>query len=184
MKKISVLLSFIILLLCCGCSMHYGENTILKDNITYYPSSVSKVCFVGTYSWDGTQDTTTIDIPDKVDGYRVTKLGGYTGRGVPTPFYIDFSSIGSYYYEDIPNNAEIITYHFTLNIGKNLNEIQRVFIDEYLKINDSDRYAKIVFTVNCNKDNKHFYSLDGKLYNRKDNTLITEFNYLEDNNGI
>ena len=177
MKKALALFLILCFIPCCGCSLHYGEKTITKDYLTYYQSSVSKVCFAGCYEWDGKEESTTITIPDEVDGYKVTKLGGYIGRGVPTPFYIDFSNVGSYYYGDIPDNAEIITYHFTLNIGKNLNEIQKVVIDDYFKINDTEQYARLCFTVNCHKDNKHFYSEDGRLYNKKDNTLITDFNY-------
>lgn len=185
MKKLLALLSIICLMFCCGCSMHYGETTIDMDNVTFYPSKVNTVCFAGRYNWDGSSDKMTINIPDEVDGYKVTKLGGYTGRGFPTPFYIDFSSVGSIcYHDDIPDNAEIITYHFTLNIGKNLNELQRVVIDRYCKIKDTDKYAEFAFTVNCHKDNKHFYSLDGKLYNKKDNTLIDDFNYYIKNENL
>ena len=179
MRKIIALLSVICLVLCCGCSMHYGETTVDKDNVTFYPSRVNKVCFAGRYNWDGSSDNLTINIPDKVDGYRVTKIGGYTGRGMPTPFCIDFSSIGSHTL-DVPENAQITVYNFTLNIGKNVNEMQNIRVNDYFKINGTEQYAKIVFTINCHKDNKHFYSLDGKLYNKKDNTLVTEFEYFNE----
>ena len=112
MKRILIVLTLLCFSLLCGCSMHYGESTIDKDNITFYPSRVNKVCFAGKYYWDSNFGNTIINIPDKVDGYKVTKLGGYTGRGVPTPFWIDFSKLGSYTI-DIPENAEITIYNLS-----------------------------------------------------------------------
>lgn len=44
--------------------------------------------FAADVDWDGS-DGAVIVIPDEVHGYKVTALGGYIGRGVPTAFALN-----------------------------------------------------------------------------------------------
>ena len=58
-----------------------------KDGLIFYTGRASHRCFVAGWTWDGDEDHLTITIPDKFNGYAVTQLGGYNGRG-GSPFCI------------------------------------------------------------------------------------------------
>ena len=55
------------------------------DGQRYYRNLVTHQAFAADVDWDGS-DGAVIVIPDEVHGYKVTALGGYIGRGVPTAF--------------------------------------------------------------------------------------------------
>lgn len=182
MKKYVFIFLIFVFMLLCGCSSWYGEYIVIQDNITYYQSSVQKKCFVSTYKWDGTESTMTVDIPNEVDGYRVTQLGGYIGRGVPMSFYIDFSDLNYESSSSLPDNVQLSVLEFTINIGKNIKRINRIADNGnmYYYSPDTETYYQVAYTVNCSEENKYFYSKNGKLYNKKDDTLVNKFYYFSD----
>ena len=97
---------------------------------------------------------------DRYDGKRVTQLGGYFGRGVPTPFLISVeelyinsaagSKYGGAYYGDIEDFNITDEYCveeliFVLNIGKNLRTVKNVEMDVYFPhVNEDGSYECIV----------------------------------------
>ena len=157
----------------------------------------SNTCFAGAYTCDEYPKNCEITVPDKVGGKRVTQFGGYYGRGVPAPFLISVADIyindtkggkyGGVYYGNIEefNITDEYTVEdlpFILNIGKNIKTVEYVEMDAYyphVNENGSVTFYHPVVWINCSEENKHFYSEDGKLYNRKTGELITEFDYAE-----
>ena len=83
----------------------------------------------------------------------------------------EFGFVDEYVIEDVV---------FILNIGKNIEVVDYVVMDEYYPhINEdgSITFYHPVVNINCSEENEHFYSKDGKLYDKKTNALINEFEY-------
>lgn len=175
MKRAGLLVLLIVLILS-GCSLEYGTAAEYKS-IEYYKSDWRKVCFAYEFVWDGDDENTVITVPDKADGYKVVGLGGYIGRGVPYRFSIRFPKGYKLVY-DLPKNTSVKSIAFTLALGENVKELNIGSYDEEIYYNEeSNEYYKIEFWVECDAKNKTYYSLDGRLYRREDNTLIENFNY-------
>jgi len=134
-----------------GCCMFYEEVEL--KNITIY-EGVSD-CFVADFYWDGHEKEITL--PDTYNKKPVTSLGGYHGRGVPTDFYITCKNEN--------NIAEMNKGNFTLNIGKNINEIEVC------------NCLELISYVNCSDKNKTFYSKDGLLYYKSDDKIVADLDW-------
>ncbi len=204
MKKVSaiILTVFLAISLCAcntkGMSLLYNE-TVQYDNFIIAINDFNDCCFVGHYTVEKYTDNMSITIPDAYNDMPIERIGGYYGTGVPTPFYIDlpeflnapeessFSGIYGGHPDDFKLDVKytIVELSFRLNIGKNINTIENVANDLYYPhINDDDSitfYHPVVEIV-CDENNKHFYSKDGKLYDRKNDELITKFAYKENTN--
>lgn len=185
MKKAFSFSLVIIVFLLSGCCMFYESET--QDNFILYENKHGDDCFLGTYIWDGSDDGKKIIIPDEYNGKAITSLGGYYGRGVPVGFDIDISEFYSPSDEYIvwsevanpnENNTEIIYIDFELTIGKNITEVNNRLSLDYslLKIKDSEPvcYRAYIprFYVYVHSENEHFYSRDGKLYDKNTDELI------------
>ena len=198
MKKLFTLAVTIILILTlCSCtaSILYNDDAYV-DGLYISINKTANRCFVGGYTPTNNNDSRIINIPDEYNGVPVKQLGGYFGRGVPSPFsislsdYINSSPESEYggvftgdpaeYAIDVDYTVENVV--FVLSIGKNISSIEYVMMDEYYPYTNED--GSIIFyhpvvTVNCSDENKHFYSKDGKLYNKKTDELIEDFSYGE-----
>lgn len=183
MSKMFSVISAVLFLICLsGC--YYSKENFREDNLAYAKSDSHKVCYVSDYYWDGNEDTMTINIPDYIDGYKVKYLGGYLGRGAPDPFCVNIPwSISEIYSEEcihVLEETNVKTLHFILNIGANVAQMKRVNMRDYYHLEEPDVFLRVAVTVNCSSENKWFYSMDGKLYNKADDTLIEDFFYYED----
>ena len=81
---------------------------------------------------------------------------------------------------DIEENYSVENPVFTVNIGKNIDAIVNVDMDVYYPhINEdgSITFYHPVVNINCSKENKHFYSKDGKLYYKETDELVSDFAY-------
>ena len=98
------------------------------DGQRYYRNLVTHQAFAADVDWDGS-DGAVIVIPDEVHGYKVTALGGYIGRGVPTAFALNAPEIWNTQVvfgdekvaadaeKDYPN-AKIVDCTVTLRLGR------------------------------------------------------------------
>lgn len=183
--KISCVLFLVAILavFLCSCldgALMYGDKTKNVDNIEYFMHSFRKCCFAGAYTWTSDSNQATVTIPDTCDGYRVTSLGGFIGSGAPCPFMVLLPDVDSIYSKDtLPDEAQIEQYHLELNIGKNVEKLRLIMMEEYYGLG-SNRFAQILVTVNCSEENPVFYSEDGKLYRKSDNSLVEGFFYASD----
>ena len=200
MKKwCCLLLIFILALSLTGCNLggisylyaEYGEI----DGFYVAVNPTAKCCFVGAYTCTEYTDKQEITIPDEYNGFPITRVGGYYGRGVPTPFEIPLNELHihttdgdehhivfngpTYDLASVPNNATITELVFRLHIGKNINTIEYVAMDVYTNTdkNGNTTYYRPVVYITCAEDNPHFYSKDGKLYDKKADEVVTAFAY-------
>lgn len=183
-KIIAILLLVVFLLFCVPFflqgSLMYGNKTVLSDNLRYYTHNIFKSCFVGDYTWPAGEKYAVLDIPDACEGYRVTSLGGYIGSGGPCPFDVNLPNAASVHMEGtLPEDAQIEQYHLVINIGKYIQEDGLIVMDGYHKVGN-DRFVQILVTVNCSPENPVFYSENGKLYKRADDSPVDGFFYYSD----
>lgn len=147
---------------------------------------------VSHYKWEGDPEKTDIIIPEKYGRQKIKCLGGYFGRGLPSPFFIDCSSylgiksdvdetVGSLTTSMDPSMIEpgtkVVYTDFTIHLSKYIEKIYaRADATEYTVKGEKTAYCPRVSII-CDEDNKTFYSKDGKLYYRQDDTLVDGFNY-------
>ncbi len=168
-----------------------------KDGFYIAINNAANCCFVGEYDCAEYTQNLEITIPDEYDGIPIKRIGGYFGRGVPSPFSISLADL----YMNAPADSEyrapfsgdieeyVIADDYTvedvvfhLNIGKNIEAVDYVVMESYYPhINDdgSITFYHAVVKINCSEENKHFYSKDGKLYDKKTNELISVFEYAD-----
>lgn len=179
----------------CSCSLWYEyiNNAIGAFDVGY--SEKMNKAFLANYNWNGKEDGMNIVIPDHYKGTTITGLGGYTGRGYPSPFMILPSNEARtqlcpnatewYYASHTANkdNTEVIYLRFQLHIGEHINKIENLSMGGIIlagyEENGEEKYNIFVLTcyVSCDEDNKTFYAKDGKLYYRKDNVLVEDIVY-------
>ena len=72
----------------------------------------------------------------------------------------------------------MVEIEFTIYIGKNISHIEYVE-DEYYLVKEDGKgtYYHPVVYIECSDENGHFYSKDGKLYDRSTDELIDCFAY-------
>lgn len=180
MKKIFIISVSIMMLFLCSCSLEYSySNGKTADSVYYVFNSSSEICFAAEYTWDESEKDIIIDIPDTVDGYEVTTLGGFTGRGVPTPFCIvaqdDESSA-----DLTVSDGDIENINVTIRLGKNVKEIKCCTMNNILNT-DKGRY-RFVSEFEIDEENEYFEADEnGRLiYSKYSPKFIDSFNYAED----
>lgn len=174
----------------------YYNETIKENNIYFECNSLANCAYVSSCVWDGKDEHRDIVIPDEVNGKTVSRLGGFSGRGAPGPFMISFPD--SYYLKkdgqqisycmeestlsDNDFEYDIKSVAFTLHIGKELNKIVDIDMDTYYPkergANKVTFYHPVVYVL-CDKENKTFYSRDGKLYYKSNDKLVEDFAYAD-----
>lgn len=158
-------------------------------------NKLSNCCFVSGYTCTEYTEGMEITIPDDYNGIPIKRVGGFSGIGAPSPFRIDLSQV----YMNAPEGSEFdmiwrypddelsVAYTienvvFQLHIGKNIEEIDFVFMDDYYPHIDEDGtvtfYHPVVY-ITCSEENTTFYSKDGKLYYKSTNALVEDFAYPE-----
>ena len=191
MKHIlTLLLTVTLLVTLTGCSLLYDHEYCAVDSFNVGYSKALSDAFVGTYNWDGTDEGMNITIPEYYNDIKIKGLGGYFGRGVPTPFNIVPdeearnilcpSATGWSYVNKTTNiDANTVQYlKFTLNISKYIEKIENlnageIIVAEYVE-KEETKYNVYVLTcyVTCDENNKTFYAKDGRLYFRKNDAIV------------
>lgn len=195
-KVFAAVLSIVLLIALSGCETEdfatlYRDKTEI-DGFYILINQSANCCFVGQYNCTAYTENMEITIPDEYDGMPVTRLGGYCGRGLPTPFQISLADL----YMNAPEGSKYNTVSssntidaencvvedvvFILNIGENIKTIEYVTMDNYyphINEDDSITYYHPVVKINCSDSNKHFYSKDGKLYYKNTDELVSDFAY-------
>jgi len=183
----AVLPGLLIVLLCCGCSLNYGES-YEENGLVFHPAKIGNSCYVSPYYWDGNREMMDIRIPDTFNGHKVTALGGFSGSGAPSPFYIILpfdGPVSDPTTSEQPFEYTVTHLKFTLYLGPNIREMRFVIENDYYQLDNAEPDEGVLFFhatvyVICSEDNKHFYSVDGKLYNKDDDSLVEEFDYSAD----
>ena len=194
-RYVLIFVAFVMLLSFCGCSLSYRYINNAEGSFCAGYSERLEDAFWGEYIWDGTEEKMNIIIPDEYNGVVVKTLGGYCGRGVPTPFTVDFADSAKeslspnadrWYNTSVINsteNSNVTHLKFDLHISKNIKEIENLYLDKFIfaeYAQNGQTYCKVyvlTFNITCDDDNKYFYANDGKLYYKKDDSLVKEIFY-------
>ncbi|MCI9617695.1 MAG: hypothetical protein HFG31_06785 [Eubacterium sp.] len=173
--------------------LNYNRD-VMENNLYFTCNDLGDCAYASTYQWDGKVEHKNITIPDEAGGNKVTRLGGFSGKGCPEPFVIELSddAYGVWVEEEIHIlksekllegygvGYEVQDVKFTLNIGKKLNKIVKVDMSNYFpKETENGKiilYHPVVY-IECDKDNRTFYSKDGKLYYKSNDEVIDDFDY-------
>ena len=161
------------------CCYNYHANSIVRENIRYETNSFFSRCLATSFEWPEGQNSITLSIPDKVDGYRVISLGGFVGSGAPAPFMPQIPGTQMVYSEGtLPEDAVVEQYHMTLVLGKYVRETRFVGMDMYYYMGDG-RYIQILVTVDPG-ENTYYGVKDGRLYYKADGQVVKGFFYTSD----
>lgn len=129
-RLLRVLPVLICLLLLCGCALDY--SSMETEGPFSYACGKHKA-FIYRYSWDGTEEGKTVEIPDSFGEYRVVAVGGFYGRGLPMPFSVDIGDwIGRQPGTVLDSSSpvfdveadETVTLDFTFLIGPTVEDIR------------------------------------------------------------
>ena len=157
-----------------------GMETDLAGDLLCGYNRMTGEAFAATYQWDGREETMDFTVPDMVFGYRVTALGGYVGRGAPYAFTVELpegfghmresfgEDLWDYALEQYPN-AEVVELRFTAHVGKNLRKVELARVTN-MRVEAPDGREvlyHVTLTVDCDPENKTFYSENGVLYDRE-----------------
>lgn len=157
-----------------------GTETDMAGDLLCGYNRLTGEAFAAVYEWDGREETMDFTVPDTVFGYRVTALGGYVGRGAPYAFTVELpesfghtresfgEDLWDYAREKYPN-AEVVELPFTVHIGKDLEEIRQELFGSYYGFTAEGHEVlyHVTLTVDCDLENKTFYSENGVLYDRE-----------------
>lgn len=179
------------------CSLWYVYVNNAVDSFDLGYSERLGEAFFADYNWDGTEQGKNIVLPEKYNGATITGLGGYTGRGYPSPFKIMFSDetreklcpkATQWSYANSTayiKNCDVQYLTFQLHISKSIKKAQNlsmggIILAEYEE-NGEKKYNVYVLTcyVTCDENNKVFYSNDGKLYFKEDDVLVEDIIYTD-----
>ena len=190
-KILAILTAAAILLLggCTGNLTGYGGKEAEVGRVHYQINDQGKRAFAEQCVWDLDPTHCSFDIADTVEGAKVYRLGGYIGVGVPYPFRVEPERGADYISSFDPSQESFdvpVTWQdleFTIYLGKEVNEIARVTEVPYFGIRNAsggvDFYRPIDRFV-CDEGNKTFYSRDGVLYKRSDDTPVEYLSTLQE----
>ena len=192
MKRVMILILAALTVFClAGCGLDWSlkySKKVKADGFDIALNPEGKQAFAAACAWDGTDEGRRIVIPDVVEGCTVFKLGGYFGRGLPMPFYVATPVDQT---EPAPTNesgeptgetkaARTEEILFTLVFGPYLEEIANVRESWDFTVDEEDGTRVTyhpVFAFEVDEKNPKFYAKDGKLYLKRGDVLVTDFEY-------
>lgn len=191
---IAIFMIVIILSLFKGCSQTYKYAESEDGKMGFGVSKPAKDAFCMYCRWDGGE--MKIVIPDEINGYKVTSLGGYTGRGVPHNFDIIISpeALGGnkicsdYYlktnYNYYVQDGEYEDIYLYVYLGKNIEHFKEIYVydssflcyvADITENEGEEAQIDIIYKVFAyyivDDGNQTYYSKDGKVYYKEDDKL-------------
>lgn len=183
MKKVLIVLGVLIILFCGFVLLLnlglFDSETVPYRNLYFTYNKMGGSCVVSYGKWPGKEESIVVEIPDKVNGRRVTAMG----NSYPAPFLFNLDEEIAYvcHEEMLPEDAVIIPRYLTIEIGKNLCVIRDIEMKVYYcDQNDPKVFYRILVHIECSEKNRDFYSENGKLYTKAGNRLVDVFFYASD----
>lgn len=180
-----------------GCSLFYHSGATIDGIYDACYSTHYKNAFIAHCIWSGHKDEMEFTVPDSCEGYPITMLGGYMGRGYPMPFCVEVPRL-----EELPDVSEwegilpdtvenkeddaLVPLVFTVRLGKNITKVNYVHgkgcMYTYVPSSDGSytdhiAVARIVYKFEVADDNPVFYADNGKLYYKSSGECVDEFYY-------
>lgn len=160
-----------------SCSLSYKVDSLDECVVGYSKNNA----FIGCVAYN--LDTSEIHLPSEYKGVRVEELGGYYGRGVPTPFFLEYydnTNTNSFVtdFDEIEESDTIIEVNINIYLPKYLKKC--AYVQQYVSGTRENNHNTI-YIARCNyyidSENKYFYTLNGKLFNKNDNTIVDKLIY-------
>ena len=82
-----------------------------------------KDAFLSEYVWDGNEDHMRIDVRE-IDGIKVTRYGGFRGKGFPCPFFVSIEGLDRIQETSLQPSVEERDLYFTLVINDQIRELE------------------------------------------------------------
>lgn len=168
-----------------SCLNYRAENLERMEGVEYLPNHMSGRAFASGFDWDGEIEEISVVIPDTVKfsrssrSCRVTKLGGFAGRGGPYQFGpmlpIDNHSQGNFDESTADpelleglrqrhSNAPVRDLCVRLRLGRFVSEIpQSADCLLYRQREGEGTLWRITYQVDCDENNQTFYARDGNV---------------------
>ena len=177
MKKAmrAVLLCMVILLLFASCTPYDMQRTATEGPVTCCTGNIfGSDALVLQLDWDGDPDHTVIRIPETCGGQKITKIGGFTGTGVPTPATL---TVNGQYEQTRNEPAERIC--LTIEFGRNIEKIYRLLSTGTVSVirNGETVYLDPGFYMVAYEENDTYYTEGGYVYQKEDGSLVTGISY-------
>lgn len=173
-----IFITFLAIFNLSSCSLDYNVDILDEYAIGYS----TKNAFMGYVIYN--LDTTKIYLPSEYKGVKVEELGEYYGRGVPTPFFLGYSDTTTGFTTDLDNiskNDTIIEVNINIYLPKYLKKCS--YIQQYVSGFRENDY-NIIYIAKCNyhidSENEFFYTKNGKLFNKSDNTIVEKLIYQDE----
>lgn len=164
----------------------YHESAMVeRDGVRYYLRADHLQAFAGVCVWDGESDTVDYTIPDRVNGARVTSLGGLIygtafkklpyGWGVALPeTFRGAERVGF-----LPQtNVTELTLTVRLHLGRYVSHIANMGVPDAVWYCGGDESYRLrqQWVITCDERNKTYYAEDGRLYYRQTGKPV-DFDY-------
>ena len=183
----------------CSCSLFYDYDKEGRFGIGY--SKIENSAFIADVDYDFGDDRKII-LPSDYNGIKIKTLGGYFGRGVPSPFGLSvkaehfFPDADRYYTTSESNlydqnsgwwdKTEIVNCPIEIVLPQYLEKIDYLTLDVIsvgeFETKSGKTLAKIfrpTFSFSISETNKYFFTRGGKIYNKNDGSLIGGIVYTE-----
>ena len=188
--KRKLIAAFCSIVLLGGCTGYEDSETI--DGVNYWINSFEKQAFAGECNWQVSDEPADITIQETVNKATVTKLGGFFGTGVPSPFSLvadadTYQFAGSEIYAS-EYGLPIVTKDvpITIHLPKTIEEVKYTQAPLYFGNLTEEGVVEFLhpqILIDCSDENQTFYSENGILY-RKDDHSIIDFNDEKSNYDI
>ena len=172
-----------VVVMCIPLFHNYDGEENGGDGFVYLIRDPFKKAAVRAYTYDPESGGSEIVIPESYGEYPVKGLGGYVGRGAPSPFMIYIRGVhftesvgpkdGSFAWYAEQKGVEIEFVDLTLKLGP---EIREIHADQDRGERSGDRLYVVRLYVECDPLNPEFYSEDGVLYT-KDGKVVEGLHY-------
>ncbi|MBO4627100.1 MAG: hypothetical protein J5645_03930 [Lachnospiraceae bacterium] len=146
-----------------------------------------KDAFLQEFVWDGNEDNMRIDVRE-IDGVKVTRYGGFSGRGFPCPFCVSIEGLELLQETEIQPGVEERDLYFTLVINDQIRDFNLSYNYDgydfgcYYKDTKERIFYHIHLIPELDPNNKYFYKSesDGKIYKKDTNEPVTGLWYPEE----
>ncbi|MBO4688160.1 MAG: hypothetical protein J5636_06565 [Clostridiales bacterium] len=175
-----------------GCNVYSGEWKEYGDFTLKFNEGKSRA-MAAEWKWDGDLDNTVIEIPDKYENTVIDALGGPLGSNAPMKSFqvmsdceLQFKGTDPEKYKDVEVSFDEVV--FTLKIGKNIKTVHMNYNDRedfdynWVGIEKEDGsvvFYRVYFEVECDDENKTYFSKDGKLYQKKNKEKVSGLLYTD-----
>ena len=160
---------------------YYQNAAVEQDGVIFCPRADRLKAFAGTCAWNGEGDTVAYTIPDRIEGAKVTSLGGLLhgttfkklpcGWGVVLPQTYQGAEQVSF----LPQtNVTELTLTVRLHLGQYVSALEHIGepVPTGYYSTESSYIIRQKWVVTCDERNETYYAENGRLYYRQSGEAV------------